>query len=201
MNKIILSSGNKHKIEEIKDILEKLDIEVISKNDIGLESLDVIEDGETLSENALKKARAISEKVNGIVIADDTGLFVDKLDGRPGVYSARYAGEECSYEANNIKMLNELKNVELEFRTARFKTVMAIIYEDGKEEVVEGICEGIILEELHGDAGFGYDPLFKPIGYDKTFAELGSDIKNKISHRAKALINLRESLIRHLELD
>lgn len=199
MNKLILSSSNVHKIEEIKSILEALEFEIISKNDIGLEALEVEEDGDTLVENALKKAREIAQKVTGIVIADDTGLFVDYLDGRPGVYSARYAGEDCSYKENNKKLLRELDQVDMEKRTARFKTVIAIIYENGDEEVVEGVCEGVILTKGQGAAGFGYDPLFKPNGYDKTFAELGSDVKNKISHRARALVKLKETLTNYLE--
>ncbi|EOD01751.1 XTP/dITP diphosphatase [Caldisalinibacter kiritimatiensis] len=191
---IVVSTGNKHKIEEIKDILMELPINVLSKNDVGLESLDVVEDGETLEENALKKASEISKRVNKIVIADDTGLFVDKLGGRPGVYSSRYAGEEATFEDNNKKLLKELENVPMEERTAKFMTVIAIVMPDGAYDTVIGECKGKIAFTPKGNGGFGYDPLFIVDGYDKTFAELGNDLKNKISHRAKALNKLREKI-------
>lgn len=199
MKKLILSSGNPHKVEEIKAILSEFDLQVVSKNEIGLKDFDVEEDGDTLEYNALKKARELAKLVDGIVIADDTGLFVDALDGAPGVYSARYAGEDCDYKANNTKLIEEMKSVEKPNRTARFKTVMAIVFEDGSEEIIEGVCEGEILTELSGKGGFGYDPLFKPEGHEATFADLGAEIKNKISHRARALANMKSYLQRHLE--
>lgn len=194
MRKLILSSGNPHKVDELKKILANLEIQVLTKDEVGQGNLDVIEDGDTLEANALKKARALAEKVEGIVLADDTGLFVDALNGEPGVYSARYAGEECSYEANNAKLLGALAGVAPEKRTARFKTVIALIDEKGAEYIIEGVCEGRILEEKKGSAGFGYDPLFLPEGYEQTFAELGEDIKNKISHRARAIYLMRDKL-------
>lgn len=194
MRKLILSSGNPHKVDELKKILANLEIQVLTKDEVGQGDLDVIEDGDTLEANALKKARALAEKVEGIVLADDTGLFVDALNGEPGVYSARYAGEECSYQANNTKLLGALAGVAPEKRTARFKTVIALIDEKGAEYIIEGVCEGRILEEKKGSAGFGYDPLFLPEGYEQTFAELGEDIKNKISHRARAIYLMRDKL-------
>lgn len=194
MRKLILSSGNPHKVDELKKILANLEIQVLTKGEVGQGDLDVIEDGDTLEANALKKARALAEKVEGIVLADDTGLFVDALNGEPGVYSARYAGEECSYQANNTKLLGALAGVAPEKRTARFKTVIALIDEKGAEYIIEGVCEGRILEEKKGSAGFGYDPLFLPEGYEQTFAELGEDIKNKISHRARAIYLMRDKL-------
>lgn len=194
MRKLILSSGNPHKVDELKKILDNLEIQVLTKDEVGQGTLDVIEDGDTLEANALKKARALAEKVEGIVLADDTGLFVDALNGEPGVYSARYAGEECSYEANNAKLLGALAGVAPEKRTARFKTVIALIDEKGAEYIIEGVCEGRILDEKKGSAGFGYDPLFLPEGYEQTFAELGEDIKNKISHRARAIYLMRDKL-------
>ncbi len=194
MRKLILSSGNPHKVDELKKILANLEIQVLTKDEVGQGNLDVIEDGDTLEANALKKARALAEKVEGIVLADDTGLFVDALNGEPGVYSARYAGEECSYEANNAKLLGALAGVTPEKRTARFKTVIALIDEKGAEYIIEGVCEGRILDEKKGSAGFGYDPLFLPEGYEQTFAELGEDIKNKISHRARAIYLMRDKL-------
>lgn len=193
---IILSSGNQHKIEEIKKILSDLPFDILSKNDIGLENLEVEEDEETLEGNALKKAREIAKQVDAIVIADDTGLFVDKLDGKPGVYSARYAGENATYQDNNKKLLKELKGVPLEERTARFRTVIAIVMSDNTYKTLVGKCEGKIGFEPKGNYGFGYDPLFIVDGYNKSFAELGDEIKNEISHRANALKELKKELER-----
>ncbi|WP_069650250.1 XTP/dITP diphosphatase [Caloranaerobacter ferrireducens] len=196
MNKtrLIVASGNVHKIDEIKKILKGLPLEILSKDEVGLKELDVIEDGNTLEENAIKKAVEVSKRVDGIVIADDTGLFVDKLDGRPGIYSSRYGGENATYEDNNRKLLKELEGVKLEDRTAKFKTVIAIVMEDKSYKTVEGECLGKIALNPKGNEGFGYDPLFIVDGYNKTFAELGEDIKNKISHRANALKKLRVEL-------
>lgn len=192
--KIILSTGNIDKIEEIKDILKDLPFSIYSKKEVGLGDLEVEEDGDTLEENAIKKAMAISERVDGIVIADDTGLFVDKLNGAPGVYSSRYAGEDVSYEDNNIKLLKELEGTPSEERTAKFQTVIAIVTEDKKIKTVYGECRGRIGFEVKGSEGFGYDPLFIVDGYGKTFAQLGEEVKNKISHRAKALEKLKKEL-------
>ncbi|MBS4538020.1 XTP/dITP diphosphatase [Clostridium sp. D2Q-11] len=192
--RIIVASGNTHKIEEIKSILKGLPVEVLSKNEVGLKELEVVEDRETLEENAIKKAKEISEKTEGIVLADDTGLFVDKLNGEPGIYSARYAGEDATYLENNKKLLKELEDTKLEQRTAEFRTVIAIVLEDKSIKTLTGICKGRIALEPKGDKGFGYDPLFIVDGYDKTFAQLGEDIKNKISHRARALEELRKEL-------
>ncbi|MBV1819619.1 XTP/dITP diphosphatase [Anaerosalibacter bizertensis] len=192
--KIILSTGNIDKIEEIKDILKDLPFSIHSKKEVGLGDLEVEEDGDTLEENAIKKAMAISERVDGIVIADDTGLFVDKLNGAPGVYSSRYAGEDVSYEDNNRKLLKELEGTPSEERTAKFQTVIAIVTEDKKIKTVYGECRGRIGFEVKGSEGFGYDPLFIVDGYGKTFAQLGEEVKNKISHRAKALEKLKKEL-------
>ncbi|WP_313758626.1 XTP/dITP diphosphatase [Tissierella sp.] len=199
--KLILSTGNQHKVEEIKNILEGLSIEVVSKKDVGLGELEVIEDGDTLEENSLKKAKALAEKLEHMVLADDSGLFVDILNGEPGVYSSRYAGEEGNDIKNNDKLLHELKDIPLIKRGAKFKTVIALITENKEVIVVYGECIGKIGFELKGKNGFGYDPLFIPDGYSKTFAELGEDVKNKISHRAKALENLKKELKNILEVD
>ena len=193
---IIVASGNKHKIQEIKDILKDMHFDVLSKDDVGLKDFEVIEDGDTLEENAIKKAAEISKKVDGIIIADDTGLFVEKLNGEPGVYSSRYAGENVTYEDNNKKLLKELRDVPMNERNAKFKTVMVIVLEDKSIRTVEGECKGKIAFESRGNGGFGYDPLFIVDGYNKTFAELGEEIKNNISHRANALKNLRNELDR-----
>jgi XTP/dITP diphosphohydrolase len=187
--KLVVSTGNKHKVDEIKKILSDLDIEVLSKNDAAIEDFDVIEDGNTLEDNSIKKAKALADRTNFMIIADDSGLFVNALNGEPGVYSSRYAGEDGNDAKNNIKLLENLKDKE--DRSAAFKTVITLITEDKKLYTVEGICPGTIGFEPSGDNGFGYDPLFIPEGYNETFAQLGEEIKNKISHRALALENLK----------
>ncbi|MCQ4925717.1 XTP/dITP diphosphatase [Tissierella carlieri] len=199
--KLVVSTGNQHKVEEIKNILEGLSIEVVSKKDVGLGDLEVIEDGETLEENSLKKAKALAERLDYMVLADDSGLFVDILNGEPGVYSSRYAGEEGNDKKNNNKLLEELQDIPLKERNAKFKTVIVLITEDKESTIVYGECKGKVEFEPKGKNGFGYDPLFTPDGYDKTFGELGEEIKNKISHRAKALENLKEALKNILEVD
>lgn len=192
MRKLILSTGNKNKVKEIRDILKDLPIEVLSKDEIGLVDFDVVEDGVTLEENSLKKARELSRLVDYMVMADDSGIFVDSLGGEPGVYSARYGGEDGNDDLNNLTLLKNLKGKD---RTASFQSVIALITEDKREYTVKGICKGRVLEEPKGDNGFGYDPLFVPDGFQRTFAELDGDIKNSISHRRRAIDGLREKLI------
>lgn len=191
---LIVSSDNSHKIGEIKKILKDLPITVLSKTEAGCGDIEVIEDGDTLEENAIKKAVEIATRVNAIVIADDTGLFVDKLNGEPGIYSARYSGENATDRSNREKLLRELEGVTLEERTAKFKTIIAIVLEDKSVKLASGECSGKIGYEEKGENGFGYDSLFIVDGYGKTFAELGEEIKNTISHRANALKNLKEEL-------
>lgn len=199
MKKIILSSGNEHKINEIKDILKDMPLEVISKDELGYKDFEVLEDGSTLEENALKKASELHKLVGGMVIADDTGLFVDALNGDPGVHSARYAGEPTSYSANNKLLLKNLGDTPLEKRTAFFKTVIAVVFEDGSNIFAEGICKGHIAFKAKGSNGFGYDPLFVIAGTSKTMAEFTESEKNQISHRANALRNLKEKLEASIE--
>lgn len=182
--KLVLATRNAHKLEEIKDIFNFHNLEVLSSFDFP-EIPDVVEDGDTLEANAKKKAVEISRATGCWSMADDSGLEVTALDGAPGVYSARYAGEQCSYEDNNTKLLIELS--EKEDRSARFRTVIALSDPDGNVRIQEGECPGVIIIERRGTGGFGYDPLFVPNGYVETFAELGADIKNTISHRAHAL--------------
>ena len=153
--KLVVSTGNKHKITEIREILDDLKIEVISKNDIGFKNFDVVEDGETLEANSIIKARALAEKLDYIVIADDTGLFVNALNGEPGVYSSRYAGEEGNDKKNCEKLLKNLEGIE--DRSAYFKTVIALITENKDLLIAEGICKGMIIKEGRGENGFGYD--------------------------------------------
>ena len=185
MNTIVLASRNKHKIEELRSTLKPLGIMLKSTYDFpDLEEVE--EDQPTLEGNALKKARYVFEETGIPSLSDDTGLEVDALDGRPGVYSARYAGESASYQDNTQKLLDELADVAGDDRAAQFRTVVALVTEDGTQ-TYEGICRGQILKEPRGEKGFGYDPVFLPEGYDKTFAELDSGTKNKISHRGKAI--------------
>ncbi|OLS03121.1 Non-canonical purine NTP pyrophosphatase [Tissierella creatinophila DSM 6911] len=197
--KIVLSTDNKHKIKEMKEILKDLDIEVLSKEDIGLNNFDVVEDGTTLEENSIKKAKALKEKTPFMVMADDSGLFVESLNGEPGVYSARYAGEEGNDDKNNQKLLQMMKDLPMDKRKASFFSVIALITENGEVLTVKGECKGSIGFELKGHNDFGYDPLFTPEGYEKTFAELSGEVKNKISHRAKALEEIKKTLTNLLE--
>ncbi len=194
MNKLLLATRNKGKIAEIQALLSGAPYNIVSVLDFP-EIPEVIEDGATLEANALLKARQVFTQTRIPTIADDSGLEVYALDNAPGVYSARYAGENVSYEDNNRKLLKELNNVPQEKRGARFRCVIAFVSE-GEEHTFEGVCEGTILEELRGANGFGYDPLFVPNGFNLTFAELSLDIKNKISHRAKALHLLKNKLFR-----
>ena len=197
--KLVLSTDNKHKIKEMKEILQDLDIEVLSKEDIGLNNFNVIEDGTTLEENSIKKAKALKERTSFMVMADDSGLFVDSLNGEPGVYSARYAGEENDDDKNNEKLLLMMKDFPEDKRKASFFSVIALITEEGEILTVKGECKGSIGFERKGNNDFGYDPLFTPEGYENTFAELSGEVKNKISHRAKALEKIKETLKNLLE--
>lgn len=192
--RIILSSGNTHKVKEIKEILNDLDIEIVSKDELGFHDFDVDEDRDTLEGNAFKKAEELSKLVKGMIVADDTGLFVEALDGAPGVHSARYAGEPVSNENNNKLLLKNLENLPMEKRNAYFKTVIAIVLEDGLKFKAEGICKGKIGFEPQGTNGFGYDPLFIVDGLGKTFGEMTDEEKNSLSHRANALKNFKKLL-------
>ncbi len=197
--RLVLSTNNNHKVEEIRKILDGMPIEVLSKKDLGISNFEVEEDGISLEENSIKKAKALSDRLDYMVMADDSGLFVDALDGGPGIHSSRYAGQDGNDYENNKKLLKELQNLPLENRGASFFTVISLITEEKEIYTVKGECKGVIGFEESGDKGFGYDPLFIPLGYDKTFAELGDDVKNKISHRAKALDNIQDLLKNLLE--
>jgi XTP/dITP diphosphohydrolase len=182
--KLIIATRNVHKLDEIRAIFNFHRLEVLSAFDFP-EIPDVIEDRDTLKGNAEKKAIEIAQAVGCWSLADDSGLEVTALNGAPGVYSARYAGDECSYNLNNEKLLTELQGVE--DRSARFRTVIALSDPEGNVQTLEGICPGHIIVERRGTNGFGYDPLFIPDGYTETFAELDVAVKNRISHRARAL--------------
>lgn len=186
MVKIVLATRNLHKVEELEALLAGEPVQVLSLKDLP-DLPDVEEDGTTFADNALKKAREICKHTGLPALADDSGLEVDLLNGAPGVYSARFAGEPSDTAANNQKLLNLLKDhPKLEDRTARFKSVIAFVMPDGREVVVEGAAEGLILKEFRGKGGFGYDPLFYVPEHEMTFAELPMDVKNRISHRGKA---------------
>lgn len=185
MKTIVLASQNKDKIEELRSTLAPLGIELKSTYDFP-QLEDVVEDQPTLEGNAIKKARYVFEETGLPSLSDDTGLEVDALDGRPGVYSARYAGEAATYQDNLNKLLKEMKGVALMDRKAQFRTVVAFITSEGRY-TFEGICRGEILTEARGDQGFGYDPVFRPEGYEQTFAELDAKTKNEISHRGRAV--------------
>lgn len=194
--KIVFATNNRHKLDEISCILGNK-FEVLSLADIGCHD-DIPEDADTLEENAMIKARYIWDHYHMNVFADDTGLEVEALDGRPGVHSARYAeGTDHDSEANMKKLLGEL--AENNNRNARFRTVIALLLENGEGNApdafeFEGIVEGTIARERRGKEGFGYDPIFVPKGYDESFAQLGIEVKNKISHRARAVAKLAEFL-------
>ncbi len=217
MRTAILASQNKNKIKELKAILEKYGLDVIARDDAGIPTDDIEETGTTFEDNSYLKARTIfdmirrNESLSGYldspVIADDSGLMVDALDGAPGIYSARYAGEGCTYDDNNTKLLAALDGVPEEKRGAGFVTVITLIYPDGGEVppaaekqgdvwvlMARGECRGRITGEKRGGQGFGYDPVFIPDGYESTFAELGTDFKNTISHRARAIAELERLL-------
>lgn len=189
MRKLVFATNNKHKLDEARKILNG-SVEILSLADIDCNA-DIPETADTLEGNALIKTRYVKEHFGYDCFADDTGLLVDALDGAPGVYSARYAGEDCNSQKNMEKLLVELEGVDN--RRAAFVTCIALSLRGG-EHIFKGEIGGIITETAKGDAGFGYDPIFMPFEYDKTFAELGDDIKNKISHRARAMEQLAKFL-------
>ena len=191
MKKIVFATNNKHKLDEIRKISEGK-LEILSLNDINCRT-DIPETGTTLEENALIKARFVKDNFGYDCFADDTGLEVKALDGAPGVYSARYAGEDCRAEDNIRKLLTNLEGIS--DRRAAFRTVIALLIGD-EQYFFEGAIRGKIIDEKRGESGFGYDPVFVPDGYEQTFAELGEDIKNNISHRAIATTKLIRFLLK-----
>lgn len=195
MKKLIVASNNKNKIVEIKEILSKYSIEVLSLKEANI-NIDVEEDGTTFMENAYKKANEIHKILkNEMVLADDSGLVVDCLDGAPGVYSARFAGEHGNNKKNNEKLLRLLKEKDDRDKKAKFVCAMVLISEAGKVIKVQGEIDGTIINEERGSNGFGYDPVFYIPEYKMTFAQMKSDLKNSISHRANALKELEREII------
>ena len=198
MKQIIFATGNKDKMREIREILAAEDVEILSMREAGI-SVDIVEDGATFEENALIKARAIAEVTDAIVMADDSGLEIDALDKEPGVFSARYMGEDTSYDIKNKNLMDRLGDLPREKRTARFVCAVAVcnvpkeICGDGWF-VVRETMEGYIGREAQGENGFGYDPIFYPEGYDCSSAALPREEKNAISHRGKALRAVKDIL-------
>ena len=193
MREIVFATNNKNKLAEMRQIMDDL-YHVLSLEELGCHE-EIIEDADTIQGNAKIKADYITNNYHVDCFADDTGLEVEALNGAPGVYSARYAGEHCSYQDNVNKMLNAMKGCEN--RKAAFRTVIALNL-NGETYYFEGRCDGQITREQRGSEGFGYDPIFQPDGFDKTFAELGSEVKNSISHRGRATRKLMEFLKTHV---
>lgn len=205
MEKIIFATGNEHKMIEIKMILEDLGMEILSQKEAGIMA-DVVEDGTTFEENALIKATEIAkvaagmpEYKNAVILADDSGLEIDYLNKEPGIYSARYMGEDTSYDIKNQTLIDRLDGVPDEKRTARFVCAIAAAFPDGSSEVVRGTMEGIIGYEIIGENGFGYDPIFFLPEYGCTSAQLSPEKKNELSHRGEGLRKIRVILERQLE--
>lgn len=193
VRELVLATRNRHKGEELAALLGDLGIRIRTLDEFP-DTPEVIEDGETCEANATKKARVIADATGLPAVADDTGLEVDALDGRPGVFAARYAGESATYEDNWRKLLRELSGVPRERRTARFVTVAAMAFPVGGVQVARGVLPGLIAEAPSGTQGFGYDPVFLVPELRKTLAQLSTDEKNRISHRAKAFAKVREIL-------
>ena len=193
--RIIFATGNAGKIREIKEIMADLEIEVLSMKDVGI-TVEIAEDGATYEENALIKAKAVAAAAGAedIVMADDSGLEIDYLNKEPGVYSARYLGEDTSYRIKNRNLIDRLSGVEDEKRTARFVCAIAAVLPGGKELVTRGVIEGRIGYEEKGNGGFGYDPIFYVPEFAKTTAELTEEEKNAVSHRGRALRAMKEEL-------
>lgn len=185
-HKIIVATGNIGKMKEFRMILADLGLEILSMKEAGV-SVDIVEDGTTFAENAEIKARAVWQKTGDIVLADDSGLVVDYLGGEPGIYSARYLGEDTSYEVKNRVIIDRLEGAKEEERTARFVCAIAAVLPDGSVLHTESAVEGVIAHQPAGEGGFGYDPIFYLPEYGQTSAEIPAEKKNEISHRGKAL--------------
>lgn len=194
MEKLIFATGNEGKMREIREILSDLGVEILSLKEAGIHA-DIVEDGKSFEENAVIKAKTICELTHEVVLADDSGLEIDYLNGEPGIYSARYMGEDTSYRIKNQNLIDRLEGVPDEKRTARFVCVIAAAYPDGTVKTARGTMEGIIGYEERGENGFGYDPIFFLPEYGCSSAELSMEEKNKISHRGKALRAIKEVLL------
>lgn len=193
MKRLIFATGNQNKMREIREILADLPIEILSMKEAGIEA-DIVEDGKTFEENAIIKAKTIMELTGELVLADDSGLEIDYLNKEPGIYSARYMGEDTSYRIKNTSLIERLTGVPDEKRTARFVCAIAAAFPDGTIKTTEGVIEGRIGYEERGENGFGYDPIFYVPEFGCTTAELSEEQKNAVSHRGKALEKMREIL-------
>ena len=193
MKRLIFATGNQNKMREIREILADLPVEILSMKEAGIEA-DIVEDGKTFEENAIIKAKTIMELTGELVLADDSGLEIDYLNKEPGIYSARYMGEDTSYRIKNANLIERLKGVPDEKRTARFVCAIAAAFPDGIIKTTEGVIEGRIGYEERGENGFGYDPIFYVPEFGCTTAELSEEQKNAVSHRGKALEKMREIL-------
>lgn len=191
--RIVIATGNKDKVREINEILKGTDFEAISMKEAGVK-LDIVEDGTTFEENAMIKAQSVFDVLGGYVIADDSGICIDALDGRPGIYSARFCGENSTYEEKFATIFEMLKDVPEDKRTAQFVCAIAVIRPDGSKFTVRGEVRGVLVEEPRGDNGFGYDPIFYVPEYNMTTAQMDPELKNSISHRGKALRAMVEKL-------
>lgn len=197
MKKVIVATRNKGKAREFGDLLSDLGVQVVTMTEAGVGG-EAEEEGKTFEENALLKARYVYERTGELVVADDSGLEVDFLDGAPGIYSARFGGADATDTDRNNKLLGLLQGVPPERRTARFVSAVAVITSEGREYVVRAACEGLIGDAPRGEHGFGYDPLFFLPEYKKTMAQLESEIKNAVSHRGKALRLMLDRLRKEL---
>ena len=195
MRRLIFATGNEHKMVEIREILGELPVEILSMKDVGIKA-DIVENGNTFEENALIKAKEVCKLAGEMVLADDSGLEIDYLNGEPGIYSARYMGEDTSYRIKNQNLIDSLEGVPDEKRTARFVCAIAAAFPDGRSFVVRGTIEGIIGYEERGTNGFGYDPIFYLPERGVSTAEIPPEEKNSISHRGNALRKMKELLER-----
>ena len=198
IKRIVFATGNEGKMREVRQILQDLDCQILSMKEAGIR-VDIVEDGTSFEENALIKAGTIAaalkkDREDTLVLADDSGLEIDYLHGEPGIYSARYLGEETPYSVKNKNLIDRLEGVEDARRTARFVCAIAAVFPDGEQVVTKGTIEGIIGYEERGEGGFGYDPIFFLPQYQKTTAELTAEEKNRISHRGQALRKMKEEL-------
>lgn len=198
MKKIIFATSNEGKMKEVRMILSDLNVEVLSLKEAGI-NVDIVEDGKTFEENALIKAETISKYTDAIVLADDSGLEVDFINKEPGVYSARYMGEDTSYHIKNASIIERLAEAEGEERSARFVCVIAAVFPDGSTKTTKAAIEGLIGYEEKGENGFGYDPILYVPEYDMTTAQMSSELKNSISHRGKALEMMKKEIIKKME--
>lgn len=197
MKKIIFATTNQNKVREVKMMMQDFDVELCTMKDAGI-AVDIVEDGTTFEENAVIKAKTIMEMTGEIALADDSGLEVDYLDGAPGIYSARFLGEDTSYDIKNQYIIDRLKEVKGKDRSARFVCAMAAAFPDGEVLTCRGTIEGLIAYEQKGKNGFGYDPIVYVPEYEMTTGEMAPELKNSISHRGKALEQMKEILSRRL---